>query len=98
MRAPHSAPNRPAAPPASPHTPETAELMRLTLLFSFGGDQRNPQLLVQRKLHALGHHTYDGGRHIVDAHRPAQKPRIGAVAVAPNAVAEDRHRLGVRLI
>ena len=56
-------------------------------------DQRNPQVVVVGKLHALRHHADDGGRTAVHANGLAEDIRIAAVSTPPGAVAQDHDRM-----
>jgi hypothetical protein len=60
--------------------------------------ERQPEVGAERKLHPLGHDADNRGRHVVDADRPAEDRRVGAVAQLPDAVAEDRDGRRSRLV
>jgi hypothetical protein len=60
--------------------------------------ERDPEIRVVRELETLGHHADHGRRNLVDLDRAAEYGGIAAVAILPDAVAENHHRAGAGTI
>ena len=76
------------------HAPEDRQRPRGAARLRFRGNERRPYVGVVRELQTGRHHADDGRGLTVDPYHAPQHAGVRAVAVGPDMVADDHHRIG----